>query len=508
MAEAVQEPEIVVKEIRTALRHMAVYGLGGILIKAVGFLMLPFYTRYLSPADYGILEILDLSLSVFGLILNMGLIPAFLRSYALAKSVEEKRSVVSTGCTFGVVAGAVTFLAGLGLVGPVSALLFGPHVPSTFLLLSFTALILSFMANLPRTYLRALEASAAYTVVDAVYVLLLLALNIFFIAGLRMGVAGMLWSSVVAGALQFLLLSGWAFHQVPIRFEWLHLKRMLDFGIPLIASNLSLFVLNFSDRFFIQHLRSLDMVGVYAVGYKFGYMMNYLVVQPFFIMWQSRMYAIHSRPEHPAIFRQFFSMYSLGMIYTGLAMSLFSPEVVAIMVQPKFAASQDIIPVVALAYIFYGLAYYAQLGILLSEKTGSLGLIGTISAGLNLVLNYFLVSYFGMTGAAWATVLSFAFMMAANYVFSQRTFRLRLGFGRVGGGMALAIAIYVLCRWCFPEPGVAAVMIKLLVLAVFPVVIWKSGILTPGAAASVSSAGDAAVAALWRMCTGVARRTV
>jgi O-antigen/teichoic acid export membrane protein len=323
-----------------------------------------------------------------------------------------------------------------------------------------------------------------------------------------MGVAGMLWSSVIAGSLQFLLLCGWAFHQVPIRFDWLHLKRMLDFGIPLIASNLSLFVLNFSDRFFLQHLRSLDVVGVYAVGYKFGYMMNYLVVQPFFVMWQSRMYAIHARPEHPAIFRQFFSMYSLGMIYTGLAMSLFSPEVVAIMVRPKFAASQDIIPLVALAYIFYGLAYYAQLGILLSEKPGSLGLIGTISAVLNLVLNYFLISHFGMTGAAWATVLSFAFMMAANSVISQRMFHLRLGFGRMAGGLVLAIAIYILCRWCFPEPGFAAMTVKLCALAVFPVVIWKSGILIPGAAASVSSAGDAALTALWRMCAGFPRRAV
>jgi len=210
-------------------------------------------------------------------------------------------------------------------------------------------------------------------VVDTLYVLLLLVLNIFFIAGLKLGVAGMLWSSLVAGLLQFVLLSGWALYQSGVRFHFPYLHQMLSFGLPLIFSNVALFVLNFSDRFFLQHLQSLQVVGVYAVGYKFGYMLNYLVVQPFFIMWQSRMYAIRTQPEHASIYRQLFSMYSLGMVYLGLGMSLFSPEMIRLMVEPKFAASQDVIPVVVLAYIFYGISYYAQLGIFLTEKTGRRG---------------------------------------------------------------------------------------------------------------------------------------
>jgi O-antigen/teichoic acid export membrane protein len=505
MVTATQERETILKEIGTAVRHMAVYGLGGILVKAVGFLMLPFYTRYLSPADYGLLEILDLSMSVFGLILSMGMIPAFLRCYAAADGEAEKRRVVSTGCTFGVVTGVLTFVAGVGLVRPVSLLLFGPTVPSTYVLLSFTTLVLTYMANLPRTYLRALEASGTYTVVDTVYVFLLLALNIFFIAVLQIGLVGMLWSSVIAGALQFVLLSAWALRKAGVGFHWPYLKRMLEFGVPLIFSNVALFVLNFSDRFFLQHLRSLDVVGVYAVGYKFGYMLNYLIVQPFFVMWQSRMYAIHAKPEHAKIFRQFFSMYSLGMIYVGLGMALFSPEVVRVMAVPKFAASQDVIPVVALAYIFYGLGYYAQLGMFLTDNTKRLGLIGVMAAAVNLGLNYVLIYRYGMMGAAWATVLSFAFMTGVSYLFSQRALRMPLGFGRVGMGMALAMGLYALCRFWVPEPGLAGIIVKLLVLVAFPVVVWKSGIMMPSAASTISSAGEAAIGFISRMYSGNTR---
>src|ERR1700692_220479 len=82
--ESIPAPQTARNEIETAVRQMAVYGAGNILVKAVGFLMLPFYTHYLGPQDYGILEIIDLSMTLFGLVLSMGLTPAFLRCYAAA----------------------------------------------------------------------------------------------------------------------------------------------------------------------------------------------------------------------------------------------------------------------------------------------------------------------------------------------------------------------------------------------------------------------------------------
>lgn len=481
----VQERNAVLKEIQTAVRHMAVYGVGNVMVKAIGFLMLPFYTHYFTPKDYGILEILDLSMSLFALVLNMGLTPAFLRIYAAAESPEERRHVVSTGSIFGIVTGVLTFLAGVGFVGPATLLIFGPNVPSTFILLSFSSLVLNYMANLPRTYLRALEASGTYTIVDTGGVFLLLALNVWFIAVLKVGLVGVLWSSVIVGALQFAGLSAWALRRAGFRFRMPHLRRMLAFGTPLILSNVGLFVLNFSDRYFLQHLRSLDVVGVYAVGYKFGFMMNYLFVQPFFVMWQSRMYAIHENPEHRKIFRQFFALFSLGLIFAGLAMSLFSPEVIRLMVEPRFAAGQDVVPIVVLAYIFYGLAYYAQLGMLLTDRTKLIGVIGAAAAGLNLVLNYFLISRFGMMGAAWATLISFAAIAGACYWGSQRVFPLPLGLSRVGFGLLLAVALYLPCRFWSPFGLGGTVALKIAALAAFPLLAWKSGILPASVAETV-----------------------
>ena len=508
MVEAIREREAVAKEIQTAVRHTAVYGLGGVLAKAVGFLMLPFYTHYLTPADYGILEILDLSMSLLGMFLNMGMTAALLRCHAAAQTLEEKQKAVGTAFLFVMVTGVVTFFLALGLVRPASALLFGPQVPSKYLLVSFASFILSYIANLPRTYLRALEASVAFVAVEMSGLVMILALNIYFIAFLKTGLIGILLSSVIVFSFQTVLLSVWTLRRVGMGFSANLLRQMVGFGLPLIFSNLALFTLNFADRFFLQHLRSLEVVGIYAVGYKFGFMMNYLMVQPFYAMWQSRMYVIHTQPDHPKVFSQMFVLYSLVLIYAGLALSILSPEIVSVMVSSKFSASQDVIPIVAFAYVFYGISYYTQLGMFLTNNTHMVGMVSAAAAVLNLGLNYVLILHYGMLGAAWATLLSFLAIAIGSYWFSQRVFPLALGIGRVAQAIALGTALYLISRWWTPESWAFALLLKGALLAVFPVVLWKARILSPAETVTLLSTRDLALTKVSRLLGMVSRQVV
>lgn len=493
MVETAPEQQTITKEIQTAVRHSAVYGLGNVLTKALGFLMLPFYTHYLNPNDYGILEILDLSMSLFGMFLNMGMTAAVLRCWAAARSAAEKKKTISTAFLFVTALGIVALLIGLAFVRPVSPVLFGPHVPAKYLLLSFTAFIVAFIANLPRTYLRALEASGSVVFVDTVSLLLLLGLNVVFIAVLKVGLIGILWSSLIVASLGLVVLSAWTVYKVGIGFSQSLLRQMLAFGLPLVFSNMALFVLNFSDRFFLQHLRSLEVVGVYAVGYKFGYMLNYLLVQPFFVMWQSRMFVIHGREDHPKIFGQFFMLYSIVLTYAGLALAILSPEIVRVMVGPKFISSTDVVPIVTLAYIFYGIGFYTQVGMFVTNKTSLIGMVGAASAVLNLTLNYFLILNYGMLGAAWATMLSFLALAAGTYWLSNRVYPLPLAVGRVLVTVALAVGLFLFSRWLSPASLATALAFKTLLLAIFPLVMWKAGILSRAEIGTIVSTRESAL---------------
>jgi len=82
-------------ELKTLLRHGATYGLGDMLSRVIGFLMIPVYTHYLSTSDYGINELVGLSAGVIGIVLSLGLAGAIYRFY-FDKEVEDPNIVVST----------------------------------------------------------------------------------------------------------------------------------------------------------------------------------------------------------------------------------------------------------------------------------------------------------------------------------------------------------------------------------------------------------------------------
>jgi O-antigen/teichoic acid export membrane protein len=121
--QGIQEQETVAREIQLAVRHTAMYGVGSIVIKALSFFMLPFYTHYLTPGDYGVLEILDLSMSLFGMVLHMGIAPALLRVYAAGRTAEEKRITVSSASLLLFASGLLTFELWIGRMRPLSKLL-------------------------------------------------------------------------------------------------------------------------------------------------------------------------------------------------------------------------------------------------------------------------------------------------------------------------------------------------------------------------------------------------
>jgi O-antigen/teichoic acid export membrane protein len=472
-----QEGYTVAQEIRTVVRHTAVYGMGAVLAKALGFFLLPVYTHYLSPPDYGLLEVLDVTMSLAGMVLNMGMSVAMLRYYGAAGSPEQKRLVVSTALWFVTITGVLMLLAAPLLAGRLTVLLFGAGMPSRYLLVSFWSFALAFMANLPRAYMRALEASGVIVTLETAGLFLLLVLNVFFLAVLRMGVISMLLGPLIVNIL-WMPATAWTLRRVGAGWNTPLLRRMLGFGLPLVFSNLAIFVVNFSDRYFLQRLGSLEAVGIYSTGYKFGFLVNFLLVQPFFFMWQVRMYIVHAQPGYAGIFRRIFQMYAAVLLLAGLGLCLFSAEIVHTMVNVRFAGAIGVVPPVVLGYVLYGLGSYLQLGMFLTRRTGAVAAVGAASAVLNLALNYLLIARFGMLGAAWATAVSFLAIAAGSWWCSQRLLPLDLGVGRVLLAGAAAIALYLPAVWLNGAPPAAAAGIKALLFCALPVVLWKCGLLS------------------------------
>src|SRR6478672_8130421 len=216
-------------EIATAVRHTCIYGIGGVLVKGIGFVLLPLYTHYLSPRDYGLLEVLELGISLLAMFLNMGVTAALLRYYGAAQTAAEKRKIVSTIFSFAIATSAVVFVIGSLVVRPATYFLLGPGVPTNYLFIALVAFLIAYIGNIPYTALRAREASGTVTLLDMFTTVGLVSFNIYFVVFLHMSVMGMLLSraimNVVNVAVRVKLTSGQLFGGI----DWKLLRVIIAF---------------------------------------------------------------------------------------------------------------------------------------------------------------------------------------------------------------------------------------------------------------------------------------
>jgi len=195
-------PPGVSREIGTAARHTLVYSIGSLATKAISFLLLPLYTYYLRPADYGALEVLDLTMSLLGMLLNLGVMAAVLRYYAAAKSAHERRQVVGSAFLGTLGVGAVLSVFSYFLLLPLAPLLFGSTIPLVYIGLCFGSFLLNYIVTVPITYIRAKEASGTLVLLDIAATAITMALTVYCVAVLKWSLYGVLWSAFLVGCIR------------------------------------------------------------------------------------------------------------------------------------------------------------------------------------------------------------------------------------------------------------------------------------------------------------------
>lgn len=463
------------EEIRKLLKHTTIYGVGNILGKLVGFVMIPFYTHYLNPADYGTLELLDLSLSLTGLVLTMWLNASIIRHYNDFEDPEERRQAVSTVFMLACFIGLVVAIIGVLLSKQLSGLILATPTLHYYVTLEAVSFFVTSVNVVCLSYLRA-RLLSSYVVISGLAALSLsLFLNIYFIAIRHIGVVGVLYSGLISGTLVTAVLAIYTVRQVGLVFSWSKLREVAAFGAPLILTSAAAFVVNFSDRFFLRHFSTIATVGVYALGYKFGFMLSLLVVQPFDMIWQARLYEIGKQDKSGRMFSRLFEYYCFVLVAAALGLSIGIKELLTIISPRDFHAAYKVVPIVALAYVFQGTNRFFLAGTYIAKTTVFLAIVGVACAAANIGLNMLLIPRYGMVGAAWSTVCSFFMMSAMAWYVSQRAYRIPYVFSRVVTLIGLATLLY-LVSGLFQLPSlILQVLLKLAVFAALPIVLYFLG---------------------------------
>jgi O-antigen/teichoic acid export membrane protein len=485
------------EQLAKLFRNAAVYGFGRILGKVISFLLIPFYTHYFTAGEYGVMEILNLTAMIATVILAPGLSTAAMRFYYDSDDERERKLVISTGLLSTLLIGGTATLVVVLFPGWSSHALLGSTKYAGLLQLVAVGFFFTFSADMGWVYLRGKQRSGLYTFLTQAFLISSVLLNILFVAVLKLGVAGTFWANVAAAGVVWCVLIVMTFREAGIHFSGKKLLALLKFGAPLFTVWLAAFVLNYSDRFFLQRFHGIDVVGVYAVGYKFAYVLSLLAIQPFQLMWEPQSYEISKRDDAAGLFSQIFVLYSVALISVAFFLSLSIREIFQLMVGGQFANAYRFVPLLAFAYVIQGMGLFFEAGLLIRKKNVTLSIIGTVSTAACLLLNFALIRTWAAWGAVWATFLSFAVLSCLSYWFSVKAYPFHC---RVRTILQVAVcSLALLGIGSFVAPGSLGMRIALksLLGLIFVFVLARLQLLPPGLLRSLRS--DAAAWARARL---------
>ncbi len=458
----------------------AAYTAASILSKLIAVALLPLYTRYLSPADYGAAEILFAAVVAASIVIRFGVIEAVLRFYY--KAGEDPQRVVATSFAALFWFGTAAALIALPFAEPISdalltekaaKLVSGPDLVR----IAIGGLWVLTLHEYLLTLFRLEERARAFFIVTIANVLVAIALTVVLVVGEDEGARGLLLGSYVSGAAFVLGLIVVHRRRLSLRIERPLLRRMLRFGLPTMPAELSLYALNFVDRIIIVRSIGLAEAGLYSLAVKFSQAVNVLV-RGFQLAWPPLAYSIRDDDEARRAYAAVVTWFLAACAFVVAGMWLLSRWIVRALAAPRFFESYEAIGLISTAVTLYAL--YMVLLVILGRTGRTEFNFPATGAALvaNIVLNLVLVPPLGIVGAGIALVASYLLVVALMYGFTQRLFPVPYEWGRLARIVLVTAALVGLGELLLPTAGFAGLAGRVILWLAYPLVLLFSGFFT------------------------------
>ncbi|HUF00937.1 MAG TPA: lipopolysaccharide biosynthesis protein [Gaiellaceae bacterium] len=430
-------------ELRRLGKHSAIYGLGGLVQRILAVLLLPLYTRYLSPSDYGKVETLIALTTVTGIVLRFGITSAFFRFYFDSPEPERRRLVLRTSFWFTMTMATAGLGAGLALSGEISQVLFGSDADRELVMAAFVGLWAGMNYEQLTSLFRVEERSVAFVSASLANILLTIGATLVLVVALDKGPIGVVVGNFTGTLLVYAALVGYRREQLGLQLDRRLLREMNRFGVPLMPTALFLWTTNFSDRLFLVRLADTTEVGLYSVGVRLASAMV-LLLTAFRMAWPAFAYSIEDEREARRTYAYVLTYLVLLATWVATVLALLSPWVVDWIAAPAFAESSRVVGPLAFSTVAFAGYIVVAIGVGRARRTQFNWVVTGAAAAVNVALNLLLIPRYGMMGAAIATIAAYSTMFAGMAWWSQRIYPVPYQWRRVltaaSAGVALVVA--------------------------------------------------------------------
>ncbi len=424
------------QKLKELSKDTAIYGISTMVGRFLTFLLVPLYTNVFVKSDYGVVVNIYFFIAVMNVVFIYGMDSAFLK-YSSKIKIGDKKDNFSTPYLSVIIVGVILFFTVLLLKFDLSAIL---SIPSKYIyLLNYAAVILfvDALAVIPFIKLRLERKAKKFAAFKIINISVSLILNLYLILVLKFGIEAIFIANLIASILTYLLLFPSVIKNLRFRINRELLKSLLKFGLPYFPAGLGAMLIQGVDRPILGYLTNLGTVGVYSANYKLGIFMM-LFVSMFQFAWQPFFLQNENEKNAKDIFSKVFTYFALAGSFVLVFISLFISDIIKInifghsIIGSAYWGGLNIVPIILLGYLFYGFYFVFTAGIFIKEKSIYIPFIALGGALINIVSNFILIPIYGMIGAALSTLASYLFMAAALLIVTQKFYKIKYEFLRVG----------------------------------------------------------------------------
>lgn len=400
-------------------KNAMIYGAGTMLSRFIYLLLLPLFTAYLTPTDYGVLALLALLAMVAHSVFSLGLSAAIGPNYFEGNDTKRKFETVWTA--FLILLGSTTILTSIAWLFPRELSMLALQSPEYGPLVSITLLgcAVGILATPFTQRIQFEERAKLFVSITLTTSLIAITLSVVTVIFLGWGVRGIVISQLIGQMSTFLFFFITGSRETRFIYSKTIAKDLLRLGIPFIPSFAFLFILMQSNQYILQRFESLDQVGIYSIGFNIGTALNLVVGAlstawyPFFMSYRER------QKEAEILFGRIFTYYIFFVGYLWLSFFIFAKPVVMFMTQTAFHSAYQVVGMVAGAYFFIGIYMLLLPGMYYRKEVGAQSLVQGIAAFISIIFNVWMVYLFGLFGSGLSLLTGHILMALFTHCWNQ-----------------------------------------------------------------------------------------
>jgi len=408
------------------VRDTAIYMAGSVLGQALNLFVLPVFTRYLSPTEYGIFNYTNSLVAFFAVFSTLSLNSFVLRFYFDATTEEEKRRLFGSVYVFVALLGFALLLLEL-LILPRAMEAAGVKIPFyPFVAFALTANFLESLTVIPLALFRARRRVVQFFLLTFGQAAMALAAGLVFIVGYHLGLPGRYYGILITDVIFAITTLAVMLRSTRFCLDWRVIGSGLRFSLPLLPASVAAVAILITDRIILEQYVTVADIGIYSVALALGMTLQ-IVVMAFYRAVEPEIFARMNEPDFGEKVVRMKDAFLMCIMLGGSLLIIFSREIVTLLVDERFYAAYALIPFFVVANILRAAKILVGVTFQAYKVTAYDALIGGIAALTSLVANLALIPSLGILGAAIATVATYWVLLIATTSINSRITHIRWG---------------------------------------------------------------------------------